>query len=430
MSYDVYSDGVLKSTKHVFCNCCEDEKHATCFGCGKCYMQLLENYNKQREMESKKAKHVWPDFEDQDAFILAQPSFGVLRWFCSMCEHILCEQKNVNSSVSEKVSSNVVPVNDDSAVTKLQKDFALMNDKLDDLVTKIAQSHAAIDLTSPPRKFARYEWADLNSNEPTRVTTTSQLPVERNFTLQNPVKNDFIINVKSKDSAPSTGSIFRTMHENKGAMPDFCGRKKFNGSHDLIFKSYSDACSAKLVLDSKLKNCNIGDPKLDKLVRYNLVGFEYDMTPSEVADYLVQENKWLNLEKCSNSDTVQVKGDPKCTIIVKKVSKCRNISSYMCNLLMSPNMEAKIGLNKLIVGYMRCKLYKQNGKLRCYRCQHSDHFAADCKNKLCCPRCSLEHRAEDCDSTILKCINCVRGSKSDINHPVYSLRCPYNSPNT
>ena len=402
---------------------CEEEKHVICFGCGMCYSHLLNDYNANKERKNQLTE----DFIERGDLIIL--SYGVLKWFCPECNAALkkgfINSLNDTFSVPDKVSPNL-PVSNDPAVTKLQKDFALMNDKLDDIITKITQSHASIDLTSPPRKFARYEWADLKSHEPTRVTTASQLPVERNITLQNSVKNDFIINVKNKDSSPSTGSIFRTMHENKNSLPEFSGRKKFNGSHDLIFKSYSDACKAKSVLDSKLQNCNIGDPKLDKLNRFNLVGFEYDMAPSEVADYLVHENKWLNLEKCSASDTVQVKGDPKSTIIVKKLSKCRNISSYMCNLLMSPSMEAKIGLNKLIVGYMRCKLYKQNGKHRCYRCQHSDHFAADCKNKLCCPRCSLEHQAENCDSNILKCINCVRGSKDDVNHPVYSMLCPYN----
>ena len=91
-------------------------------------------------------------------------------------------------------------------------------------------------------------------------------------------------------------------------------------------------------------------------------------------------------------------------------------------------METRIGSNKLIVGYIRCKLYKQSGKRRCYRCQQSDHFAADCKNKLSCPRCSLEHRAENCDADVLKCINCVRGSKPNVNHAV-SILCPYNSLN-
>ena len=95
-------------------------------------------------------------------------------------------------------------------------------------------------------------------------------------------------------------------------------------------------------------------------------------------------------------------------------------------MFMSPNMENSIGSKKLTLGYIKCKLYKQSMNRRCYRCQESDHFAADCKNKLRCPRCTLEHRAENCESTEFKCVNCVKGSKDDVNHPVYSSSCPYN----
>ena len=30
-------------------------------------------------------------------------------------------------------------------------------------------------------------------------------------------------------------------------------------------------------------------------------------------------------------------------------------------------------------------------------------------------------------SSIMKCINCVRNGKDDVNHPSYSLKCPYNN---
>ena len=120
----------------------------------------------------------------------------------------------------------------------------------------------------------------------------------------------------------------------------------------------------------KAEKFNIGKPKLDKLNRYNLVGLDFDMSLSEVTDSLVQENKWLNLERLPN-DTVIIKGDPKSVITVKKVTKCRNISSFMCQMLMSPNMENSIGLKKLTLRYIKCKLYKQSMKRRCYRCQEA-----------------------------------------------------------
>ena len=429
MSFDVYPDGVLKSTKHVFCSCHEDEKHVTCYGCGKCYMQLLDDFNKQHEMNNKKAKYLWPDFEDRDAFILCQPSFGVLRWYCTTCENISCEKKKV---VAHKSTNTCA----DSAIKSLQADFASMNTKLD-AILKMNEIHSSCDnALSPPRKLVRVAWTG-SDNEPSiqaiapPPSSVSNATMKNKFfkksTAQDQSQNDFVINLKVKEdcTGSSTGSILKNVHNNRNSMPEFSGRKKFNGSHDLLFKTYSDACKAKSMLDSKLNNCEIGQPKLDKLKRFNLVGFDFDMTLSEVTDSLVQENRWLNLEKTSE-DTVIIKGDHKSVITVKKVAKCRNISSYTCHILMSSNMENSIGSNKLSLGYIKCKLYKQSMKRRCYRCQQDDHLAADCKNKLCCPRCSLEHRAENCESTTFKCINCKNGNKHDINHPVYSTVCPYN----
>ena len=425
--------GVAKHMKHVFCHCCEDEKHVICYGCGKCYMQLLDECNKQRKIEYKKAKHLWPDFETEDDFISCQPDFGVLRWFCPICENMSYEDLQQKKVLSDKSTMT----NADSEIKTLQNEFALMNTKLD-AILKMNKIHASSnDTLSPPRKLVKVAWTDSDI-EPS-IQTTSLLPSNVNnarmdsnsnmFTVQDQIENDFVINLKIKDdcTSSSTGSILKNLHENRNSMPEFSGRKKFNGSHDLLFKSYSDACKAKSVLDSKLKNCNIGQPKLNKLKRFNLVGLEFNMSLSEVTDSLVQENKWLNLERVSD-DTVIIKGDPKSVITIKKVVKCRNISSYMCHIFMSPNMENSIGLKKLSLGYIKCKLYKQSMKRRCYRCQQSDHFAADCKNKVCCPRCSLEHRAENCSSTVFKCINCVNGSKNKVDHPVYSMVCPYNFP--
>ena len=438
MGDDVDPVCVAKHMKHVFCSCSDNEKHPTCYGCGKCYMQLLEEYNNTRKIKNKKAQHVWPDFETYDDFITSQPDFGVFRWFCSRCENILHKDLQQMKMLAH---DNAMP-SGDSVIGKLQNDFVLMNAKLDEIVKKINETPAlSKETSSPPRKFAKVAWSGSN-DEPT-IRTASLLPCNVNNALENAshnskfsktptvkkdddqLQNDFVINLKIKDDCTCTGSILKSLHDNRTSMPEFCGRKKFNGSHDLLFKSYSDACQAKLMLDSKLNNFKIGKPKLDKLHRYNLVGLDFDMSLSEVIDSLVRENKWLNLERVSD-DTVIIKGDPKSVITVKKVTKCRNISSFMCYMLMSPNMENTIGLKKLTLGYIKCKLYKQSMKRRCYRCQQSDHFAAECKNKLCCPRCSLEHRAENCDSTVFKCINCVNGSKDDIKHPVYSILCPYN----
>ena len=56
---------------------------------------------------------------------------------------------------------------------------------------------------------------------------------------------------------------------------------------------------------------------------------------------------------------------------------------------------------------------------RCYNCNRLGHTAKFCSNKVCCGKCSGEHRTDACTSVVLKCINC-HGS-----HAAYDRNCPF-----
>ena len=78
--------------------------------------------------------------------------------------------------------------------------------------------------------------------------------------------------------------MLKILHDSKASMPDFSGRKRYDGTHDIVFKSYSDACKAKDVLDTKLENIQVGSPILDNMKKFNLVGLEFNMSVTEVTD--------------------------------------------------------------------------------------------------------------------------------------------------
>ena len=61
---------------------------------------------------------------------------------------------------------------------------------------------------------------------------------------------------------------------------------------------------------------------------------------------------------------------------------CHNKQYRMVNVSMSPNMIASIGLQKIALGYVKCKIYEVNASSRCYHCQRHGHFADNCQNKL------------------------------------------------
>ena len=42
----------------------------------------------------------------------------------------------------------------------------------------------------------------------------------------------------------------------------------------------------------------------------------------------------------------------------------------------------------------------------------------------CCRKCGGDHSIGDCESTVKKCINCVRFGKVDTNHSANETGCP------
>ena len=151
------------------------------------------------------------------------------------------------------------------------------------------------------------------------------------------------------------------------------------------------------------------------------------MTVDEITESIIRENSsWLKLEKIKEG-VIQIKDDPNAVMYVNDVSMCRNKEYRMVNVSMSPNMIASIGLQKIALGYVKCKVYEVNTSSRCYRCQRHGHFADACQNKLACSRCSGDHKADECPTPIVfKIVNCVINGKTVVNHASYSSLCPYN----
>lgn len=65
-------------------------------------------------------------------------------------------------------------------------------------------------------------------------------------------------------------------------------------------------------------------------------------------------------------------------------------------------------LEKLNVGWDRCRVFDGVDVLRCFKCCGFNHKGADCKvESEICPICSENHRVKECKATQEKCINCV-----------------------
>lgn len=82
----------------------------------------------------------------------------------------------------------------------------------------------------------------------------------------------------------------------------------------------------------------------------------------------------------------------------------------------------------LFVGWSRCRVFDATQIARCYKCSRLWHIEHDCKNDLCCAKCSGPHRLTECDSQVLKCVNCCESNEQqklslNTNHAANDPKC-------
>ena len=83
----------------------------------------------------------------------------------------------------------------------------------------------------------------------------------------------------------------------------------------------------------------------------------------------------------------------------------------------------------LFFGYDYCYTFDAIEILRCYNCSGFNLSSENCKNKISCPKCSLDHKISECKSENFTCVNCVELSQNekctvDTNHAAWDTQCP------
>lgn len=87
-----------------------------------------------------------------------------------------------------------------------------------------------------------------------------------------------------------------------------------------------------------------------------------------------------------------------------------------------------MSVEKLNIGWNRCKVYECINVKRCFKCCGFNHKSNECKNRQSCLKCAEDHNIKDCKAQITNCVNCKSANKKfklklDINHTAYSDQC-------
>lgn len=138
--------------------------------------------------------------------------------------------------------------------------------------------------------------------------------------------------------------------------------------------------------------------------RLRIVGLSQKFDEEQVVKYIRLQNDHLVTEsseiKCLNVTPVK-----------------RSQTTFQALIELDGKSYQSILSNQfLYVGYDSCKVFDGTEILRCFNCCGFNHVASHCKNKRICPRCTQDHEVKKCQSTALKCINCVNANK--INNDV------------
>ena len=346
-----------------------------------------------------------------------------------------CNSKHLNNGHGrfqhcldrKKQDESLTDAQRDDMLLKLSADSLNMKTMLASVLALLQKAPDTItsDFSkSPVRKSARVDFpVDGSSPALHFFDSTAKSPHTAYTTYSDKVK----MNIR-KNAVDANSNLLKSLYEAKSLVPDFTGRKKMDGSVDVLFKNFEDANKAKAILDNKLINAVINCPARAKQSRFNLVGLPFEMSVSEVVDALVEENKhWLDLRK-SADNLIDINGDPFSCIYVHSISKCKSGDVFIKAIVsVSANMLATMGQRRLSVGFVKCKLYEWKTHRRCFRCQEVGHFAASCTRTIDCSKCSGEYLLKDCESNFDRCVNCVLNQREDISHPSSSYGCPYNN---
>lgn len=227
------------------------------------------------------------------------------------------------------------------------------------------------------------------------------------ITLEEKLQNKLKLRYDSKNTGPYLVCV-ESKNKNLGRLhPMTIGKilNEINGNYNLteissmgknkIKLQYKTGEAANNFLNSKAleaKNLIAYAPP-ERIIRLGVIkNVDSTLTDTEIKD---------NIR--SNIDIQSIKR------IMKKTSE--NAFSPTQSVIVA--FKGQLLPSHISIHYVRCPVepYVQR-VLQCFNCCKYGHIGKQCKSKITCPRCSENHKLQDCNNNITKCIHCNKNHLS------------------
>lgn len=384
---------------------------------------------------------------------------------CKICDkqfHLKCV--NISSVLHKSISANNNIWWSCDMCSKFCAFFEFMTEKLNNLVTEVAQNTSK--LTEQEKTLNEIREATkirLNLNKTPNVSGTpkrsyaktlsdedqvnAQQSLKTRRIVQQPVIRDndesiLVIQAKDESLKPKLSSVVKSSLKH-GVDPVQSINTTGQGKVVIHCKDPNAVTEIKNKLQTGIGDkVTVSEPK-SVLPRIRLVGVddEYINAQTETVERMDDDNdtesgnteetksyeQLINKLRTDNPDCF----DTQSTLTVVLVKKRFNQMRYDVILSTDTTSFKKIlTKQKLRIDWELYPVHEQLNVIRCYKCNNYGHVANECKQQeFTCPKCAGNHNVKDCDATNSKCVNCIRANEQlnknlPTNHPVWSIDCP------
>lgn len=190
-------------------------------------------------------------------------------------------------------------------------------------------------------------------------------------------------------------------------------RKGPKGGLAVVCESKVESDKLEKIAMEELGENYIIEPQKERSVLIKITDIGEELSEDELITALKNQNEFLADKQMK-------------MINFFKVNSSRSFSAIIEVTSETSELIIENGFVKIM--FSKCRVFEYIRINRCFKCQGYNHKAFECKHMRACKKCAGDHDLKECESNVIKCVNCkIANEKFNLNfnenHRVTSGRC-------